>query len=67
MIKRLVLRGVKQSKISGLIEAVHAGGSRRLQGSLDNWRGALWEIYAPKVVTELSPGFQPGFPWEPSK
>jgi hypothetical protein len=28
------------------------------------WRGALGVIYAPKVATGLSPGFQP---WEPSK
>jgi hypothetical protein len=32
--------------------------------SLDIWRGALEVIYAPKVATGLSPGFQP---WEPSK
>jgi hypothetical protein len=32
--------------------------------SLDIWRGALWMIYAPKVATGLSPGFQP---WGPSK
>jgi hypothetical protein len=32
--------------------------------SLDIWRGALWMIYAPKVATGLSPGFQP---WGPTK